>query len=48
LLDPYSNPSSEKAREHLATATTLYREMEMRFWLEKAQTALGPLPANSP
>jgi hypothetical protein len=32
----------EKAREHLATAITMYREMEMRFWLEQAQTALGP------
>jgi hypothetical protein len=26
-------------REHLATATTLYVEMDMRFRLEKAQTA---------
>ena len=26
----------EQAQEHLATATTLYREMGMRFWLEKA------------
>jgi hypothetical protein len=24
----------EQAREHLATATTMYREMEMRFWLD--------------
>jgi hypothetical protein len=22
----------EQAREHLATATTMYREMDMRFW----------------
>jgi tetratricopeptide (TPR) repeat protein len=29
----------EEAREHLATAITLYREMDMRFWLQKAQTA---------
>jgi tetratricopeptide (TPR) repeat protein len=29
---------SEKAREHLATATSMYREMAMGFWLEKAQT----------
>jgi hypothetical protein len=26
----------DQAREHLATATTLYREMDMRFWLERA------------
>jgi class 3 adenylate cyclase/tetratricopeptide (TPR) repeat protein len=27
----------EQAREHLATATTMYREMGMPFWLEKAE-----------
>ena len=27
----------EQAQEHLTTATTMYREMEMRFWLEKAE-----------
>ena len=27
----------EQAQEHLTTATTMYREMGMRFWLEKAQ-----------
>src|SRR3990172_6544264 len=26
----------EEAREHLTTATTMYREMDMRFWLDKA------------
>jgi tetratricopeptide (TPR) repeat protein len=26
----------EQASEHLATATTMYREMDMRFWLEDA------------
>jgi tetratricopeptide (TPR) repeat protein len=26
----------EQAREHLATATTMYREMDMQFWLEQA------------
>ena len=31
----------EEARQHLATATTLYREMDMRFWLEQAETAAG-------
>jgi hypothetical protein len=27
----------EQAQEHLAAATTMYREMGMRFWLEKAE-----------
>jgi len=27
----------EQAREHLTTATTMYREMDMRFWLERAE-----------
>ena len=27
----------EQAQEHLGTATTLYREMDMRFWLEQAE-----------
>jgi tetratricopeptide (TPR) repeat protein len=30
-----------KAHEHLTTAATMYREMDMRFWLEKAEAALG-------
>jgi len=29
-----SNP--QQAQEYLAIATTIYREMAMRFWLEKA------------
>ncbi|PYO08446.1 MAG: hypothetical protein DMD75_18405 [Candidatus Rokuibacteriota bacterium] len=27
----------ERAEEHLTTATAMYREMDMRFWLEKAE-----------
>ena len=27
----------EQAREHLATATTMYREMEMTYWVEKTK-----------
>jgi class 3 adenylate cyclase/tetratricopeptide (TPR) repeat protein len=27
----------EEARDHLTTATSMYREMDMRFWLEKAE-----------
>jgi tetratricopeptide (TPR) repeat protein len=37
-----------KAAGHLAIATTMYREMDMGFWLEKAETALresGPRAA---
>jgi class 3 adenylate cyclase/tetratricopeptide (TPR) repeat protein len=30
----------EQAEEHLQTATTMYREMDMRFWLEKADAEL--------
>jgi hypothetical protein len=31
----------EQAQEHLATATTMYREMDMRFWLEQAQAEMA-------
>jgi class 3 adenylate cyclase len=31
----------EQALEHLTTATTRYREMDMRFWLEKAEAEMG-------
>jgi hypothetical protein len=30
----------EQAQQHVATATTMYREMDMRFWLERAQTEM--------
>jgi hypothetical protein len=30
-----------KATEHLTTAATMYREMDMTFWLEKADAELG-------
>ena len=33
----------EQAREHLATALTMYREMDMRFWLEKAEAEMMEL-----
>jgi tetratricopeptide (TPR) repeat protein len=33
----------EQAREHLTTATTMYREMDMRFWLEQAETEMTEL-----
>ncbi len=33
----------EQAREHLTTATTMYREMEMTYWLEKVEAELKVL-----
>lgn len=30
----------EQAQEHLTTATTMFREMGMRFWLETAEAEL--------
>jgi len=33
----------EQAYEHLATATTMYGEMDMRFWLEQAEAELRAL-----
>ena len=29
---------TDQAQEHLATATTMYREMGMHFWLDQAET----------
>jgi hypothetical protein len=29
-----------QAQEHLTTAATMYREMDMGFWLEKAEAEL--------
>ena len=33
----------ERTREHLTTATTMYREMEMRFWLVQAEAEIRAL-----
>ena len=33
----------EQAREHLTIATTMYREMDMRFWLEQAEAEMREL-----
>ena len=41
--------SSEQAREHLTTAATMYREMDMRFWLEQAEAEMTePARGGSP
>jgi predicted ATPase/class 3 adenylate cyclase len=33
----------EQAHEHLSTATTMYREMQVQFWLQKAETEMSQL-----
>ncbi|MGH7301957.1 MAG: hypothetical protein ACRELZ_01625 [Candidatus Rokuibacteriota bacterium] len=35
----YRASKPEHAHEHLTTAATMYREMDMRFWLEQAESA---------
>jgi tetratricopeptide (TPR) repeat protein len=35
--------NQEQAREHLTLATTMYREMDMRLWLEQAETEVREL-----
>ena len=30
----------EQAQQHLSTATTMYREMDMPFWLEQAEAEM--------
>jgi hypothetical protein len=35
--------SRDQAQEHVTTATTMYRQMDMRFWLEQAETKLQEL-----
>jgi tetratricopeptide (TPR) repeat protein len=31
----------EQAREHFTTATTMYRDMDMQFWLEQAEVEIS-------
>ncbi len=33
----------EEAQEHLTTAATMYREMDMRFWLAQAEAETAAL-----
>ena len=37
----YRRSGEARAQEHMMTAVTLYREMGMTFWLEKADAALS-------
>ena len=34
----------EQAQEHLTTATAMYREMEMTYWLEQAEAEMKECP----
>jgi hypothetical protein len=36
----YRRGKGEQAQEHLITAATMYREMDMRFWLEQAEAQM--------
>ena len=38
---PAHRATARRPQEHLTTATTMYREMDMGFWLEKAEAELG-------
>jgi tetratricopeptide (TPR) repeat protein len=38
----------EQATEHFTTATTMYREMDMRFWLDQVEAAIGELRGEAP
>jgi tetratricopeptide (TPR) repeat protein len=34
----------DRVQEHLTVATTMFRQMDMRFWLEKAEAEMKELP----
>jgi hypothetical protein len=34
----------QEAQEHLTIATTMYREMDMTYWLEQAESEMGAWP----
>ena len=40
----HRNGDRAQAAEHLTIAAAMYREMDMGFWLEKAEAELAPLP----
>jgi len=37
-------PLACEVQEHLTTALTMYRTMDMRFWLDQAEAIMGALP----
>ena len=40
LAKLYRRTDSEQAQQHLTIATAMYREMDMRFYLEQAETEI--------
>jgi hypothetical protein len=38
----------QEGQEHLTTATTMFRDMDMRFWLEQAEVELKGLAERNP
>jgi hypothetical protein len=41
---PYRSAGKrEQAQKHLTTATTMYREMGMTYWLEQTEKEMGKL-----
>jgi len=34
----------DEARKHLSAARAMYRDMDMRFWLEQVESEKGVLP----
>jgi tetratricopeptide (TPR) repeat protein len=40
----YRRTDEQQAQEHLATATTMYREMGMTYWLEQAEAEMRESP----
>jgi hypothetical protein len=46
LGKPYRRTSKKReAREHLTTATTMFREMGMTYWLEQAEAQVISIEA---
>jgi hypothetical protein len=37
----FGEDQREQAQEHLTTATTMYRDMGMTYWLEKAEAQVN-------
>jgi hypothetical protein len=42
-MRPGVGTADKRAREHVTIATTMYREMDMRFWPEQAKAELREL-----
>jgi hypothetical protein len=44
----YRRTGDDAMARELTTATTMYREMGMGFWLAQAEAETGPVHGNSP